>query len=135
MIRLQNGGRLACFESGGDVAVRHSADEGRTWGEPVVVATWSPGNLANPDVVQLRDGTVLCFYNERPVNAPLDVHAAIDDRPPFAIGVVRGDEAGRVWGTPTRLYAAGTTFDNGCWEPPFCRSNRATRAACGKTFE
>jgi hypothetical protein len=117
MIRLQNGQWLACFESGGGIAVRHSADEGRTWGEPVIVATWPAGSLANPDVVQLRDGTVLCFYNERPANAPRNIRDAVDNRPPYAISVVRGNDEGKAWEAPTRLYAAGTTFDNGCWEP------------------
>jgi hypothetical protein len=117
VIRLQNGEWLACFETGDGVTIRHSADQGRTWGEPITVATWPAGSLANPDVVQLRDGTVLCFYNERPANAPRRIRDAVDGRPAYAIGVVRGDDAGRVWEAPTRLYSAGTTFDNGCWEP------------------
>jgi hypothetical protein len=117
MIRLQNGEWLACFETGGAVGVRHSPDEGRTWSKPIVVVRWSDGSLANPELLQLRDGTVLCFYNKRPANAPPTVGAAIDGRPAFAIAVVRGDAGGRVWGAPSRLYSAGTTFDNGCWEP------------------
>jgi hypothetical protein len=117
MIRLQNGEWLACFETGGAVAVRQSTDESRTWGKPIVVASWSDGNLANPELLQLRDGTVLCFYNERPANAPQAVGAPVDGRPAYAIAVVRGDARGRTWGTPSRLYSAGTTFDNGCWEP------------------
>lgn len=110
MIRLDSGEWLACFESGSGVAVRRSADEGRTWGEPVGVAASSGVKFANPELLKLRDGTVLCFYNERPDQAPRAVDVALDRRPPFAIGVVRSEAGSRVWGEPSRLYSARNHF-------------------------
>ncbi|MDF2440472.1 MAG: hypothetical protein JWN98_1456, partial [Abditibacteriota bacterium] len=110
MARLKNGELIASFDVGGKVSVRHSRDEGKTWRPAVQVAAWPHGVLTNAELLQLKNGTLLCFYNHRPHNTPGQPH-------PYAIGMARSVDGGKTWQTPTTLYSAGTEFSNGCWEP------------------
>src|SRR5690349_16498650 len=73
MIRLRNGhapapasgsgsGQLACgYDYRGKIWVRLSSDEGKTWQPAVQVADWEFGGLTNTELLELQDGTVLCF--------------------------------------------------------------------------
>ncbi|MCG8700173.1 MAG: glycoside hydrolase [Bacteroidales bacterium] len=107
MIRLQSGLLLACYQQGGAIWVARSVDGGYRWQSQTRVATYAYGNPANPELLQLQDGTVICFYNERPT----------DGKHAYTIMMVRSDPRLYVWSKPQQLYAAGTTFENGCWEP------------------
>lgn len=115
IIRLADGDLLCGFELESKAAVRRSSDEGRTWGEPVMAAAWAHGVVANPDLLQLRDGSILLFYNERP--SPPPPNTPESELQPFAIGVVASRDGGRTWGEPVRLYSASPDFHDGCWEP------------------
>jgi len=72
--RLRDGRLLAALrsEKGGHLAVTESADQGRTWSNPVQVTRDSEHPA---DLIQLRDGRVLMVFGER--NAPRGVHAMI----------------------------------------------------------
>lgn len=108
--RLPNGQMICSYDLSGKVWVRHSRDEGKTWHEPIFVADWPHGILTNAELLPLRDGTLLCFYNARPRKATGEAHA-------FAIGMARSTDGGKSWQAPATLYTAGTEFSNGCWEP------------------
>ena len=108
MIRLQSGALLCCYEKSGASWVKTSRNEGRTWSAPVLVARFAYGVAANPEVVQLKSGEVLLFFNLRPN----------DKKHAFAIGMARSRDNGASWEVrPAPLYEAGITFENGCWEP------------------
>ncbi|QHI68545.1 sialidase family protein [Tichowtungia aerotolerans] len=107
LIRLQGGDLLCCYQSGGKSRVRRSSDGGFTWQSDVVAAELSFGVAANPELLQLSNGDVMLMINERPSDG---VHA-------YAISVCFSQDEGRSWGPLRRIYEAGTTFENGCWEP------------------
>jgi len=121
IIRLKNGQMLCGFDFKGKNCVRHSHDEGKTWQELVKVAEWPFGRLTNTELLQLRDGSILCFYNERPrrpaaangTNAP----PSPNEIHPYSICMARSDDSGKTWQKPETLYAGGAEFTNGCWEP------------------
>src|SRR3569833_3735401 len=68
MVRLPNREILCAFELDGAISVRRSADEGRTWTEPVTAASYPFGNAASPELLVLASGSVLLSYNERPAD-------------------------------------------------------------------
>src|SRR5665647_863117 len=67
MVRLADGDILCCFEDSGKSYIRRSKDNGKTWAEAVLVAELAHGWAANPELLQLANGWVLFFYNERPM--------------------------------------------------------------------
>lgn len=105
--RLDRKRLLAAYELGGAVRVSFSDDAGRTWGGETEVVHISYGNAANPELVILDSQHVLLLYNERPT----------DGKHPFAIAACASADAGKTWSAPRVLYAAGTRFGDGCWEP------------------
>lgn len=108
MIRLQSGAILCCYEKNGASWVKTSRDEGRTWSNAVLVAKFDFGTAANPEILQLKNGEVLLFFNLRPR----------DGKHVFAIGMARSRDNGARWEVQDKpLYEAGTAFENGCWEP------------------
>jgi hypothetical protein len=115
IIRLKNRDLLCGFDFRGKIFVRHSSDDGKTWREPVMVAESSFAFLTNTELLQLRDGTVLCFYNQRPQR---NAESQPDPKGrPFAICMARSDDNGKTWQPAETLYTAGAEFTNGCWEP------------------
>lgn len=111
IIRLRNGEMLCSFEYDMKIWLRRSIDEGRTWSEKILIKEWDKGVLTNAELLQLRSGTLLCFYNERPDNRNAE------EKAPFAICMTRSLDNGNTWGDTERLYAADVIFHNGCWEP------------------
>ena len=107
MASLPNGEILCSFETRGASWVRHSPDGGRTWGPEIKVAESAYGTAANPELLILRDGTILLFYNERPRD---QIH-------PFAIKAIASRDNGRTWTDDREIYLAGTSGGTGCWEP------------------
>ena len=112
MIRAKEGRILCCFDKSGKSWVKASDDNGKSWNTEAVLVAQSEfaAIITNPELLQLRDGTIMCFTNERPTAKDGGVH-------PFAILVCSSSDGGRNWSKPRRLYAADTKFENGCWEP------------------
>ena len=108
MIRLNDGATLFSCEERGHAIVRRSEDGGKTWSEPVEAARSDHGARTNPQPLQLKSGTVLLFYNDRPT----------DHESPYAIGVTSSRDGGRTWVRRAEpIYNADSNWHNGCWEP------------------
>lgn len=107
MIKLPGEKILCSFERHGKSFATISDDGGRTWGEPVLAATFQHGSAANPEVVLLNDGSLMMMVNERPGDG---VH-------PFAIRTHISRDLGKTWNVQSLAYEAGTDFHSGCWEP------------------
>lgn len=110
VMELQDGRLMACCEWSG-IRVSFSSNMGKTWKEPTTIVT-NTNNIPNcvPDMIQLRDGTIIVAYNPRP-SAPYT-----DDRR-FSIRLKRSTDKGRTWSEEIIVYDGGSTFDTGCWEP------------------
>lgn len=110
VMELKDGRLMACCEWGG-IRISFSSDKGQTWDAPTTIVT-NTNNIPNcvPDMIQLRDGTIIVAYNPRP-SAPYT-----DDRR-FSIRLKRSTDKGRTWSREIVVYDGGSTFDTGCWEP------------------
>jgi len=107
VIRLKDRSLLCSYDLGGRIHVKHSKDDGKTWGQRAFVADYEYGNATNAELLELSDGRILCMFNERPSNH--------QDR--FAIAVVESADKGMEWSNKRRIYEAGRTSGDGCWEP------------------
>ena len=110
VMELQDGRLMACCEWSG-IRISFSSNKGQTWREPTTIVT-NTNNVPNcvPDMIQLRDGTIIVAYNPRP-STPYT-----DDRR-FSIRLKRSTDNGRTWGQEIVVYDGGSTFETGCWEP------------------
>ncbi|MBD8487285.1 exo-alpha-sialidase [Echinicola sp. CAU 1574] len=98
------------YEADGNIFFR--IKENGVWKEPVLVAPRKEGEaMAVPDFTVLDNGEILLAYNPRPRRNQQDKH--------FAIRIVRSSDHGQTWQEDQLVYEAGTTFENGCWEPVF----------------
>ncbi|MFV0391787.1 MAG: sugar-binding protein [Paludibacteraceae bacterium] len=113
MIELQDGRLIAVAEALGGISITYSSNRGSTWSSPQLIAS-PPDNVfyAVPDVIQLKDGTILVGINPRP-KSPYSAERL------FGIRVVRSTDNGSTWSTPIFVFDAHHTFENGCWEPSF----------------
>lgn len=113
MIELQDGRLLAVAEAGGGISIAISENKGKNWSDPKRIVA-NPGQifLAVPDVIQLKDGTIVVGYNPRPTE-PYS-----EDRK-FGIRVVKSIDNGETWSEPIFVFDAQHTFNDGCWEPSF----------------
>jgi hypothetical protein len=120
LVRLGDG-RIGCvYDKSGKMWVRHSADEGVTWADPILVAEESECWLTNAEVLLLKNGYLLYFWNERPLAAvrnQRDKSASVKLTRPFLIRMSRSTDHGNTWSAPQTLFAAGVAFHDGCWEP------------------
>src|SRR5688572_30956106 len=66
MARLGDGAIACAYDRGGKLLVRRSTDEGKTWAEPVLVAEDGDCWLTNSELLPLKNGELLYFWNERP---------------------------------------------------------------------
>ncbi len=112
MIELQDG-RLLCAAESDGICISFSSNKGETWSEPrCIVQTPEKFFLAVPDLVQLKDGSILLGYNPRP-REPYS-----EDRL-FGIRAVRSVDNGETWSEPISIFDAKHLFIDGCWEPSF----------------
>jgi hypothetical protein len=107
MVRIPGGDILCGFEGHGAAMVTRSADDGKTWSKPQVVAKAPSGSASNSEMLVLANGSVLYLYNERPNDG---VHQ-------FTIQVSASTDSGRTWNHLGTAYTADTEPRNGCWEP------------------
>lgn len=120
MSRLRRDGSvLCCYEKGGLSWVRRSRDGGRTFLPPssAPAARYAHGSAANPELLELGDGRVLLFFNERPRRGA-GLPAA---RARFGINASVSRDGGATWAPLLdgggAIFRAGHEFQNGCWEP------------------
>lgn len=108
MIRLKSGVILLTCDSGRGSLLRRSTDNGVTWSDAIIAATFDHGAAANAEPLQLDDGRVWLLYNERPR----------DGKHPFTIRLSESRDEGVSWNRREEpLYVADVKEDNGCWEP------------------
>lgn len=107
---LQDGRLMACCESNG-INIAFSTNKGSSWSSPQKIVSNS-NNTPNavPDLIQLKDGTIIVAYNPRP-NTPYTT-----DRK-FGIRCKRSTDNGATWSQEIFVYDAQHTFEDGCWEP------------------
>ena len=110
LIPLQDGRLMACAEWNG-IVVSYSKNQGKTWTSAQRIVTNS-NNVPNcaPDLIQLRDGTLIVAYNPRPSQPyTTDRH--------FGIRCVRSTDNGATWSEEIFVNDASHLFEDGCWEP------------------
>ncbi|GAA4314330.1 hypothetical protein GCM10023149_10460 [Mucilaginibacter gynuensis] len=114
MIQLYNGDLLCIYESRGGVECSTSKDLGKTWLAPVVIAVRAEGiNMAVPEILELKDHSLLASYNPRPYK----VKGVTDTTKHFGIRTKKSYDGGKTWQDERLIYEAGAEFENGCWEP------------------
>lgn len=113
MVQLFDG-RLACvYEASGNIELTVSSDSGTNWGTPqVIFASENNISMAVPEIIELKDHSILVGCNPRP-RKPYT-----DDRK-FGIKVRKSTDGGTSWLPEQVIYEALSTFGNGCWEPSF----------------
>lgn len=110
MVQLKNS-QLACVYEGNGIKFTTSADLGKTWATPTtIVANVAGVNMAVPELLELKDGSLLVSYNPRP-------HGVEDTTKHFAICTIRSYDGGKTWKDQRLLYQASYKFGDGCWEP------------------
>nr|WP_232325337.1 family 43 glycosylhydrolase [Pedobacter panaciterrae] len=110
MIQLHDQSLVAVYEADGNVVSVKSADLGATWSAPVSVAKRADGtNMSVPDILELKDHSLLASYNPRPYD--------ISPSRKFGIRTKKSYDGGLTWTDEKLLYEAGYEFKNGCWEP------------------
>lgn len=110
MIQLCDGRLMAVCEHEG-INAAYSSDKGKTWSAPEKIVRNSPGvPNCTPDLLQLRDGTIIVAYNPRP-SEPYTPERR------FGIRCIRSTDGGRTWSGEIFVNDAGHEFCNGCWEP------------------
>ena len=112
MIELQDGRYMATTETGG-INIIFSSDKGNSWsGEKKIVENINNTPNCVPDLIQLKDGTIVVGYNPRP-STPYT-----EDRR-FGIRCKRSTDNGRTWSNEIFINDASFTYQDGCWEPSF----------------
>ncbi len=111
MIQLHDKSLLCVYEiSGGNIECTKSFDKGNRWSAPVMVASRQNGiNMAVPEILELKDHSLLVSYNPRP--------SPIDSSKHFGIRTKKSYDGGLTWKDERLLYEAGSKFEDGCWEP------------------
>lgn len=108
-LKVLSDGTLVCaYSAGADVVLRKSVD-GR-WDSPIRVATDSlrQYSYTNSELIELSDGTQMYAWNARSTNG---------SGKPYKIMAAYSKDGGKSWTEPQNIFVAGTTWDEGCWEP------------------
>lgn len=110
VLRLQDKRLMAVCESNG-IQCAFSSDNGATWTSPQLIAP-NPSKISEcvPDLIQLRDGTIIVAYNPRP-------HEPYSEDRKFGIRCRRSTNNGKSWSSEIFINDAKHTFADGCWEP------------------
>ncbi|MBE7175868.1 MAG: exo-alpha-sialidase [Mucilaginibacter polytrichastri] len=115
MVLLKNGELLCVYGQDGSVMSSKSRDTGRTWQPSVrIAAKTATANMVVPDILQLKDGSILVSYNPRPVNGHKEKP---DAGVRFAIRTKKSYDNGQSWTDERLIYEAQEKFKDGCWEP------------------
>lgn len=110
--KMQNGKLAMVYSAGSDVYFVTSADGGYTWDYVRQVAHDSKNiyNYTNSELIQLQNGTLMYAWNARPKD---------QNNPggPYKIMAKYSIDNGYTWKNEQNLFIAGTTSNEGCWEP------------------
>lgn len=110
LVQLNNDKLMCTYESGGAIVVKTSSDFGNTWSESITVISGNAlVNMTTPDIVQLKDNSILICYNPRPI--------AGNGSEKFSINTIKSYDGGLTWKENQVVYEASSEFENGCWEP------------------
>lgn len=113
MVQLKNR-NLVCVYEGRGIQFTSSKDNGNTWSNPVSIVSPEAGvNMAVPDILELKDGSLLVSYNPRPHK----INGGWDTTKHFAICTIKSYDGGLTWKDQRLIYQASYKFDDGCWEP------------------
>jgi hypothetical protein len=113
-IQLSNGHLLCVYEGDGGIQSTVSTNLGKTWLAPVKVASSVAGvNMAVPDILEMKDHSLLVSYNPRPHK----VNGGTDTTKHFAIVTKKSYDEGKTWTDERLIYQASYRFGDGCWEP------------------
>ncbi|MCM8526482.1 MAG: glycoside hydrolase [Lentisphaeraceae bacterium] len=105
--------KILCFyEDNGVISMVKGSGDAKEWGQPKKVAEYKDGAAITPGPVVLKNGDILCFY----VDSPLE-----DFKDYFRIMMTRSKDEGESWSDPVKLFQAGNNFKAGCWEPSACQ--------------
>jgi hypothetical protein len=114
MIQLHNGNLLCVYENRDGIQSTTSTDLGKNWLKPITVAASTPGvNMAVPEILELKDHSLLVSYNPRPHK----INGVWDTTKHFAIVTKKSYDEGKTWKDERLIYQADYRFENGCWEP------------------
>ncbi|MCR4920440.1 MAG: exo-alpha-sialidase [Bacteroidaceae bacterium] len=108
-LKMLSDGSLACVYSAGPDVYMRRAINGR-WQTAIKVASDPKGqyNYTNSELLELADGRLMYAWNAR---------AKDGTGVPYKIMVAYSSTKGRTWTGEQTLYVAGTTWNEGCWEP------------------
>lgn len=110
LVQLNDKKLMCTYESGGAILVKTSADFGSTWSAPIKVVSGNTlVNMTTPDILQLKDNSILICYNPRPI--------AGNGTAKFSINTIKSYDGGLTWKENQIVYEASSEFENGCWEP------------------
>lgn len=111
LIQLNDKKLICTYESGGTILVKTSNDLGNTWSEPITVVSGNSSvNMTTPDILQLKNNSILICYNPRPI-------AGGNGAAKFSVNTIKSYDAGVTWSENQVVYEASADFENGCWEP------------------
>ncbi|RTY76538.1 sugar-binding protein [Flavobacterium sp. LS1R10] len=110
LVQLNDKKLMCTYESGGAILVKTSSDFGGTWSAPITVVSGNASvNMTTPDILQLKDNSILICYNPRPIAGNGTVK--------FSINTIKSYDGGLTWKENRLVYEASSDFENGCWEP------------------
>lgn len=111
LIQLNSKKLICTYESGGAILVKISDDLGKTWSSPIkAVSGTATVNMTTPDILQLKDNSILICFNPRPIGAN-------NSGEKFSINTIKSTDGGLTWNGNQVIYEADSKFENGCWEP------------------
>ncbi len=114
MIQTGHDSLICVYEFAGSIQCTKSSDAGKTWQPPVTIVTKENGiNMSVPDILQLKNHSLLVSYNPRPHK----INGSWDSTKRFAICTIKSYDGGETWQDQRTIYQADFTFENGCWEP------------------
>ena len=113
MVELKSGKLIIVYAaSNGNTEIVTSRDKGDHWSEPIVVAPKTNEiRMDAPDILLLKDNSLMICYNPRPTGRNTDTSKH------FGIRIIKSYDDGATWKDDQLLYKASYQFKDGCWEP------------------